>query len=312
MRDAIEAAGARDEYMSSYEKLVSVAKQSADRVCAAEQDQAKKERKSQIAGRWLQKELEALDVKKSSVCERAARTSVLAASKVHSLIAHLRSTGRMSRSFFDRMEAWQELDETLAMQQSLKSAALEKGLDPAAVLAAHAETPIPEIPGPAAETVDEDRPAEAPLLAVPNDGPAKAPSLAVPNDGPAEAAVPNDGPAEAPSPNDGPAEAPVPNDGPAEAPSPNDGPAEAPVPNDGPAEAPSPNDGPAEAPSMAVPNDGPAEAPTLAVPNDGPAEAPTLAVPNSQDGLQASSELDDSVVPTQVPRTAVGISVCAD
>ncbi|CAE7936329.1 Ogfr [Symbiodinium sp. KB8] len=316
VKDAKEAAEAKQEYLNSYNKVKATAEKSADKVMKAaelETDKAKAGRKKMIAKSWLAKELEALDVKMASVTERAEGSATIAAAKLHALIGHLRKTASMSRSFWEQMEAWHEMDATRAMSNSLKHGALQAVPEAAAVPAAVAETQMETQRSIAAEALEQE--AEAPTLAVqdPYSQDAEAPTLAVQDpysqDGPEAPTLA----AQNPSSQDGP-EAPTLT---VQNPSSQDGPeaptlaaaVQNPISQDGP-EAPTTlaavqnpisQDG-AEAPTLAaavqnpISQDG-AEAPTLAaVPNpisqDG-AEAPTLAaaVPNppSQDGPEAGA-----------------------
>ena len=279
VKDAKEAAEAKQEYLNSYNKVKATAEKSADKVMKAaelETDKAKAGRKKMIAKSWLAKELEALDVKMASVTERAEGSATIAAAKLHALIGHLRKTASMSRSFWEQMEAWHEMDATRAMSNSLKHGALQAVPEAAAVPAAVAETQMETQRSIAAEALEQE--AEAPTLAVqdPYSQDAEAPTLAVQD----------------PYSQDGP-EAPTLT---VQNPDSQDGP-EAPALT---VQNPDSQDGP-EAPTLAAQNpssqDGP-EAPTLTVQNpssqDGP-EAPTLAAavqnPISQDGPEAPTTL---------------------
>ena len=89
-------------------------------LAGAEKDAGTRKQKIQIAEQWLQREIATLDKKSQDYASVASRSASFAASKVHSLIGHLRDVNLLSASFMSLMESWQELDACHAAACKLK------------------------------------------------------------------------------------------------------------------------------------------------------------------------------------------------
>ena len=93
-----------------------------------------RKQKIQIAEQWLQREIATLDKKSQDYDSVASRSASFAASKVHSLISHLRDVNLLSASFMSLMESWHELDACHAAACKLKPKQIDAYADTQVVL----------------------------------------------------------------------------------------------------------------------------------------------------------------------------------
>ena len=124
VREARAKADARLQFATvGYGRVKATAEEAVAKVvqlAGAEKDAETRKQKIQIAEQWLQREIATLDKKSQDYDSVASRSASFAASKVHSLISHLRDVNLLSASFMSLMESWHELDACHAAACKLK------------------------------------------------------------------------------------------------------------------------------------------------------------------------------------------------